>query len=206
MASSTAEPESAANAAARRWRMQGRRAVSRRRADRPVRWIAHAFATAVALAVTTSIVALSLTLLVLRLLGLSAYVVMGGAMEPMLPIGALVVVAPIASEAVRVGDLVTVTLPDRTLTHRVVAIDQGDSGEVFTLGGDAAASPDPVTVQPSPVVGKPWVAIPMLGYAVCYAEAYSPPIVIGLIVWVLFVIAARALEPYMSTARRRLPA
>jgi hypothetical protein len=28
----------------------------------------------------------------------------------------------------------------------------------------------------------------------------------GLIVWILFVFAVRALEPYMSTARRRLPA
>ncbi len=178
----------------------------RRRADRPLRWMAHAFATAVALAVTTTIVALSLSLLVLRFVGLFAYVVMGGAMEPMLPIGSLVVVAPIPSDAVRVGDLVTVTLPDRILTHRVVAIDQGDGGELFTLRGDAAASPDPVTVQPSPVVGKPWVAIPTLGYAVTYAEAYAPPIVIGLIVWMLFMITLRALAPYMSTSRRRLPA
>jgi len=160
----------------------------------------------VALAVTTTIVALSLSLLVLRFVGLSSYVVMGGAMEPMLPIGSLVVVAPFPSDAVRVGDLVTVTLPDRTLTHRVVAIEQGDNGELFTLRGDAAASPEPVRVQPSPVVGRPWVAIPTLGYAVTYVEAYSPPIFLGLIIWILFVLAVRALEPYMSTVRRHLPA
>lgn len=55
-------------------------------------------------------------------------------------------------------------------------------------------------------IGTAWVAIPTLGYAVSYADAYSSPIVMGLVVWILFVIAVRALEPYMSTARRRLPA
>jgi signal peptidase len=185
---------------------QGRRAVSRRRADRPVRWVAHAFATLVALSVTISIVALSFGLLMVRFVGLSAYVVMGGALEPPLPIGSLVLVAPVRSDAVRIGDVVTVTLPDRLLTDRVIAIEQDESGEVFTLRGDAINSPEPVRVQTSPVVGKPWVTIPTLGYAVTYAEAYSPPIFIGLIIWILFMFALRALTPYMSTARRRLAA
>jgi len=180
--------------------------VTRRGADRHVRWIAHAFATVVALAVTATIVALSFGLLAVRFVGLDAYVVQGGPTEPSLPIGALVLVAPIPSTAVRVGDLVTITLPDRVLTHRVVAIEQSEGREVFMLRGDASASPDPVVVQPSPVVGKPWIAIPTLGYAVSYAEAYSSPIFIGLIVWVLVVIAVRALGPYLSTSRRRVPA
>lgn len=179
--------------------------MSRRRADRPVRWVAHG-ATIVALTVTSSIIALSLGLLAVRFVGLSSYVVMGGPTEPMLPIGSLVLVAPVSSNAVRVGDLVTVTLPDRMLTHRVVAIEREDSGEVFTLRGDAMASPDPVRVQPAPVVGKPWVAIPTVGYAVSYVEAYAPPIAIGLITWILFVLAVRALAPYLSTGRGRLPA
>lgn len=180
--------------------------MSRRRAVRPIRGAAHVFATIVAVAVTATIIALSFGLLALRFVGLSSYVVMGGPTEPMLPIGSLVLVAPISADAVRVGDLVTVTLPDRIFTHRVVDIAQGDNGQLFTLRGDATASPDPITVQSSPVVGKPWVAIPTLGYAVTYAEAYSPPIITGLVVWILVVIAVRALAPYLSTARRRLPA
>jgi len=180
--------------------------VSRRRADRPVRWVAHAFATFFALSITASIVALSFGLLMVRFVGLSSYVVMGGALEPTAPIGSLVLVAPVPAEAVRVGDLVIVTLPDRLLTDRVVAIEQDERGDVFTLRGDATASPEPVRVQPSPVVGKPWVAIPTLGYAVTYVEAYSPPIFMGLVIWMLFVFAVRALAPYMSTTRRRLPA
>jgi hypothetical protein len=147
--------------------------VSRRRAVRPVRWVAHAFATVVALAVTTTIIALSVGLLAVRFVGLSAYVVQGGPTESMVPIGSLVLVAPISSDELRAEDLAQ-------------RVDGEDSS--------------------SPVVGTTWAAIPTLGYAVTYAEAYSSPIVIGLVVWILSLIAARALAPYMSTARRRLPA
>ena len=65
------------------------------------------------------------------------------------------------------------------------------------VGGDDSAAP---------LVGTAWVAIPTLGYAVTYAEAYSSPIVIGLVTWFLFLIALRALAPYFSSSRRRLPA
>ena len=58
----------------------------------------------------------------------------------------------------------------------------------------------------APKIGTAWVAIPTLGYAVTYAEMYASPIVMGLVVWILFVFALRALEPHMSTARRRVPA
>jgi signal peptidase len=156
--------------------------------------------------VTAAIVVLSLSVLVVRYVGLTSYVVMGGSSEPNVPIGSLVLVAPVPANAVRVGELVTVTLPEQTLTHRVVAIEQSDGGEFFTLRDDATPSPDPVRVQTAPVVGRPWVAIPALGYAVNYAQAYALPITLGLIVWILFVFAVRALTPYMSTERRRLAA
>jgi hypothetical protein len=128
--------------------------VTRRGAVRPVRRAAHAFATVIAVAVTTTIVALSLVLLAVRFVGLNAYVVQGGPAESMVPIGSLVVTAPTST----------------------------------------------------PMIDTAWVAIPTLGYAVTYAEAYSSPIVMGLVVWILFVFALRVLEPHMSTARRRLPA
>jgi hypothetical protein len=84
----------------------------------------------------------------------------------MVPIGSLVLVAPIQSDA-------------------IVPFDPWE--------GDA------------PRIGAAWVAIPTLGYAVTYADAYSSPIVMGLIVWILFVFVVRALAPHMSTSRRRLP-
>jgi hypothetical protein len=144
--------------------------VTRRKAVRPVRWAAQRLAPIVGLAVIATIVALSLALFAVRSVGLSTYVVQGGPMESMVPIGSLVLVAPAAGAA--------------------VAAEPPGSG-------DASAAPQ---------IGTAWVAIPTLGYAVSYADAYSSPIVMGLVVWILFVFAVRALEPYMSTARRRLPA
>ena len=143
--------------------------MSRRGADRPVREFAHAFAASVAVAVTTTIVALSLGLLAVRFVGLNAYVVQGGPTESMVPIGSLVVTVPASSDP------------------RVVIEDNGETSQ-------------------APKIGTAWVAIPTLGYAVTYAESYSSPIVMGLVVWILVVFAVRALEPHMSTARRRQPA
>lgn len=85
--------------------------------------------------------------------------------------------------AVPIGSLVLVA----PSSDRVVPFDLED-------GGDA------------PIIGTAWVAIPTLGYAVAYADAYSSPIVMGIVVWIVFVFAVRALESYTSTTRRRLPA
>jgi hypothetical protein len=145
--------------------------MSQRRADRPVRWAARTFAAIVALAVTTTILALSFGLIAVRFVGLDAYVVQGGPTESLVPIGSLVLVAP-------------------TSTGGVAVADEADNG-------DASSAPK---------IGTAWVAIPTLGYAVTYAQSYSPPIAIGLVIWMLVVITARALTPYTSTARRRLPA
>jgi hypothetical protein len=145
--------------------------MSPRKAVRPVRWAARTFAAIVALAVTTTIVALSLGLIAVRFAGLDAYVVQGGPTESMVPIGSLVLVAPAAPGA-------------------VVAIDDEDSGNASS----------------APTIGTAWVAIPTLGYAVTYVQSYSPPIAIGLVIWILVVVAARALAPYLSTSRRRVPA
>ncbi|HEY6203117.1 MAG TPA: hypothetical protein VI056_08735 [Candidatus Limnocylindria bacterium] len=144
--------------------------MSRRRAVRPIRGAAHVFATIVAVAVMATILTLSGALMAVRFVGLSTYVVQGGPTESMVPIGSLVLVAPVPSGT-------------------AVAAEPAASG-------DASA----------PTIGTAWVAIPTLGYAVSYADAYSSPIVMGLIMWIIFVIAVRALEPYMSNARRRLAA
>jgi hypothetical protein len=145
--------------------------VSRRRAIRPIRGAARVFAPVVAVAVIATILTLSFALLAVRFVGLSTYVVQGGPTESMLPIGSLVLVAPVPSG-------VSIAVEPETSDDTSAALK----------------------------IGTAWVAIPTLGYAVNYADAYSSPIVMGLVVWILFVFAVRALEPYMSTARRRLPA
>jgi hypothetical protein len=171
MAPFAPEQESAADAtAAVAEPSRGGDRVSRRRAVRPIRGAAHVFATVVAVAVMVTILTLSGALMAVRFVGLSTYVVQGGPTESMVPIGSLVLVAPVST------------------------------------GADIALEPADSDKADAPKIGTAWVAIPTLGYAVSYADAYSSPIVMGLVVWILFVFVVRALEPYMSTARRRLSA
>lgn len=91
-----------------------------------------------------------------------------------------------AESMVPIGSLV-VTVPVSSDPQVAIDEDNGESSQ-------------------APKIGTAWVAIPTLGYAVTYAESYSSPIVMGLVVWILFLFAVRALESHMPTSRRRLPA
>jgi hypothetical protein len=73
--------------------------MSRRKA-RAVRWVAHAFATTIALGIIATIIMLPFALLAARFVGLSAYVVQGAPTESPMPIGSLVLVADTAWVAV----------------------------------------------------------------------------------------------------------
>src|SRR5207247_10456585 len=58
-------------------------------------------------------------------------------------------------------------------THRFIAIDSSNaSGLVFTTKGDANAVADPEPVRFTGQVGLYRSAIPLLGYAIVYAQAY----------------------------------
>jgi hypothetical protein len=92
-----------------------------------------------------------------------------------------------------------VMLPFALLAVRLVGF------SAYVVQGAPTESPMPIGSLVL-VADTAWVAVPTLGYAVTYAESYSPPIIIGLVIWVLFVFAVRALTPYMWTARRRVPA
>jgi len=133
-----------------------------------------------------------------------------GAARVFAPIVAVAVIATIltlsfALLAVRFVGLTTYVVQGGP-TESMVPI--GSLVLVAPAGGAAVAAEPPVSgdAAAAPKIGTAWVAIPTLGYAVSYADAYSSPIVMGLVVWILFVIAVRAREPYMSNARRRLPA
>src|SRR5919202_3542013 len=97
--------------------------------------------------------------------------VVSGSMQPALPLGSLVVVVPRDADAVRIGDVITFSPPGddtRTVTHRVVDVeDIGDGVRVHTRG-DANPVADPWTLQfptgrtwvvvaDAPWVGRPWL-------------------------------------------------
>ena len=77
-----------------------------------------------------------------------------GSMSPTIPTGALAITRPAPASDLRVGQVVTVPFPGRTLpiTHRIVKIadDPGvPAGRVLTLKGDANATADAVSYHVS---------------------------------------------------------
>lgn len=108
----------------------------------------------------------------LRLTGTTTFAVMSGSMAPAIPLGSLLVVSAAQPSALTVGDVITYQLPDRVVTHRVVAIEESATGRLFTTKGDANAAVDGERIRLPESVGLVRSQLPFLGYLVVYAQAY----------------------------------
>ncbi|HWH36427.1 MAG TPA: signal peptidase I [Candidatus Limnocylindrales bacterium] len=120
--------------------------------------------------------------LVLALLGVSAishlaghldrqvFIVRGGSMEPTLPIGSIIFVAPVAADELSVGDIVTMRGdPDGVLTHRIVELRPDLAGQlVMRTRGDANQANDAGLVPVSMIVGRVESYAPKLGFVIAF--------------------------------------
>ena len=125
------------------------------------------------------IVVFSLTLAVVLFLsnyenplGLKAYAITSGSMEPAIKTGSLVFTT--SSENISVGDIITFKdfRGNKIVTHRVTGteIDQ-DTGEIeYTTKGDANEEDDYATVEKEDVSGKLILAIPYLGIPLLWTK------------------------------------
>lgn len=100
------------------------------------------------------------------LFGFTPVIVRSGSMEPELPTGALALTRTVAASGIDVGDVISVTRGDVTVTHRVVSIEKTTTGGQtpayrVQLKGDANSAPDPATdvIESAPrlVAHLPWV-------------------------------------------------
>src|SRR5438128_2602412 len=114
--------------------------------------------------------AFSLLFVGIRALGLATFVVTGGSMEPTIHKGSLVIDAPVTADKVRLGDIITFDHYDQTTTHRVVGVEGGTSGTMFSTKGDANQVTDPEPLTFPGRVGLVKLAIPGIGYAVAWMQ------------------------------------
>jgi signal peptidase len=113
-------------------------------------------------------------------------IVAGRSMAPAVPVGSLVTLEPVASDRIRVGDVVSARADNGVLvTHRVTRIADLPAGRHLELRGDANPHPDPVLVPASAVIGHVDRVFPVAGYVV--AMLGSP---VGLAAIVAFLAAA----------------
>lgn len=105
---------------------------------------------------------------VVPLTGRQTIIVGGRSMEPAIPMGAAIIVTPVAGSELRVGDVVSLRAGDdkALFTHRIVSIDTRPDGVWVDTKGDANAQPDPSPVAATEIEGRVDVAIPVAGYLI----------------------------------------
>ena len=86
-----------------------------------------------------------------------------GSMEPAIPVGSVVVIKPVDTETLKVGDIIcfkTESEHATTVTHRIFNI----TNEGIITKGDANEDPDTWAVRKENVIGKVIAIIPFVGY------------------------------------------
>lgn len=132
-------------------------------------------------AVTTVLVIpsviLALALAGARLVGLQAFAVLSGSMEPTYPVGSLIYVKSVDYTQLRSGDVITFMLGEDTVaTHRIVEVvpDEKDASVIrYRTKGDANDAVDGSLAHYRNVIGTPVFSIPYLGYVANYIQ--NPP-------------------------------
>ena len=109
------------------------------------------------------VIAALLPAVVPKLMGMEAYSVISGSMEPEIPIGSLVLVRKCSAEELQVNDVAAFISGNTIVTHRVVEID-AEKRELITKG-DANNSVDFRPVPFADVIGRVEKHIPVLGAA-----------------------------------------
>ncbi len=141
-----------------------------------------------------SVVLLMVVMGLPKLSTLTPLVVLSGSMEPYFNPGDIVLIEPVNTSDVQIGDVVAFHPSwgrgngkdaSRTLyTHRVVGIVQNSTGLYFITKGDNNEENDPTPVLAKNVVGKVVAVLPYLGYL----TRHNPDRRALLAVYVLFIL------------------
>ena len=108
-----------------------------------------------------AVIAALLPAVVPNLMGMQAYNVISGSMEPEIPVGSLVLVKKCDAEELQTGDVIAFYSNGTVVTHRLVEIDS--EKKELTTKGDANSSVDFRPVPYADVIGRVEKHIPVLG-------------------------------------------
>ena len=101
-------------------------------------------------------------------MGGTTFVVGGGSMEPTIPLGSVVVVAPVDATTLAVGDIVSLRVGPQhaVFTHRMIRLANRDGAVWMQTKGDANPNADPSLVPATDVIGRVNLSLPLAGYLV----------------------------------------
>src|SRR5689334_5903027 len=125
---------------------------------------------------------------VVPLTGRTTLVIGGGSMEPTIPMGAAVVVDPVAAGEIHVGDVVSLrtgTTLAAIFTHRVTRIVERDGIPWVETKGDANVAVDPSITSTEHVIGRVSATIPYAGFLLALLSVPSGVLFVVLLAAVL---------------------
>ena len=96
----------------------------------------------------------------------AALTVLTGSMTPTIPVGSAVIIRPVDPQTLKVGDVATYQVKpgeDVYITHRIIKIQQSDTGLSFIFKGDANRGRDLSPVSSKQIRGQVWFHVPYLG-------------------------------------------
>lgn len=101
-------------------------------------------------------------------LGNRAYVIVSGSMVPTFATGSVVVVRPVESNQLQVGDVIAYSPQSGAIpiVHRIISIRTEAGIRYFTTQGDANATADPNEAVLPTATWQLWYSLPWLGYLI----------------------------------------
>lgn len=116
---------------------------------------------------------LAFLLVGVRFVGLQAFTVLSGSMEPAYPVGSVIYVRETDPAELKAGDVITFTQGQNVVvTHRIVEILPGSMLQ-FCTKGDANEVADPVPVEETQILGTPVFCVPYLGRLAVFLQSSS---------------------------------
>jgi signal peptidase len=120
----------------------------------------------IGIALFVALVVFSILTRIAPLTGRELFTIVGGSMEPSIPIGSLVITTRTDAMTVAVGDVVTIRADNGVVvTHRVSRVVDLPEGRHFEMKGDANEGPDGGLVPARAIVGAADQYVPYAGYA-----------------------------------------
>jgi signal peptidase len=112
---------------------------------------------------------------VVPMTGRGTFVVAGASMTPAIPLGSAVIVEPVSSSALAVGDIVTLHSGEgrAVFTHRISRIAEREGAVWVETKGDANAWPDPSITPATAIVGRVTTYIPVIGFVIAWLSLPS---------------------------------
>jgi len=115
-----------------------------------------------------SVIAGALAIIVVpKASGARPLTVLSGSMEPTYDIGDVVIVRPVETTDLNIGDAITfqpVSDNPQLTTHRIIEVTYGSEGQLFVTQGDNNDARDPKPVRADQVRGEVWYSVPLVGY------------------------------------------